>query len=98
MESYGRGTVTRLVKIRHFLNLIARGDRVKKGAVIVDDTAKSLPRHPNPAPSSVAPADPPIRPLALNRCSLWIAARKSARKSFDFTDGSSYLMKVFQKT
>jgi hypothetical protein len=39
MESYGSGTVTRLVKIRHFLNLIARRDRVKKGAVIVDDTA-----------------------------------------------------------
>src|SRR5881296_613892 len=44
---------------------------------------KSFPRHPN------SPADPPIRPLALNRCALWIAARKSARKSFDLTDGSS---------
>ena len=31
MESHGSGTVTRLVKIRHFLNLIARRDRVKKG-------------------------------------------------------------------
>jgi hypothetical protein len=29
----------RLVKIRHFLYLTARGDHLKKGDVIVDDTA-----------------------------------------------------------
>ena len=39
MKSYGKVTGVRLVKIRHFLYLTARGDRVKKGGVIVDDTA-----------------------------------------------------------
>src|SRR5439155_16578122 len=84
MKSYGKVTGVRLVKIRHFLYLTARGDRVKKGVSLsMTRQLKSFPRHPN------SPADPPIRPLALNRCALWIAARKSARKSFDLTDGSS---------
>src|SRR5205814_8835497 len=55
MISYGKVTGVRLVKIRHFLNLIARRDRVKKGGLSLSMTRqlKSLPRHPNSAPSSV---------------------------------------------
>jgi hypothetical protein len=57
--------VTRLVKIRHFLNLIARGDRVKKRlSLSMTRQLKSLPRHPNPAP-----LHPPIRQFALWLCS-----------------------------
>jgi hypothetical protein len=91
MESYGSGTVTRLVKIRHFLNLIARGDRVKRGlSLSMTRQLTSLPRHPKFCSVQRCTRRSANSPSASEAVRVWIA-------SLDFTDGSTS-MKVFQKT
>ena len=87
MKSYGKVTGVRLVKIRHFLYLTARGDRVKKGGVIVDDTAAYEPPKASQF-CSIQRCTRQFATLVLKKCAVDRPPRISA-ESFDFTDGSS---------
>src|SRR5207244_12333469 len=87
MKSYGKVTGVRLVKIRHFLYLTARGDRVKKGGVIVDDTAAYEPPKASQF-CSIQRCTRQFATLVLKKCAVDRPPRISA-EAFDFTDGSS---------
>src|SRR2546425_11133103 len=70
-------------------SLLSRGTRL---SLSMTRQLKSFPRHPN------SPADPPIRPLALNPVRAMDCRQEISAEIIRPYRRQRYLMKVFQKT